>query len=319
MAPRLKRGRRAAQKRQKKGAAGSRSAKVLVRKSKSGKPRAPSPRPSSLRDLRALVRQAETVTLLARRLRVHRSTIYRWLSEGLPKKVKPRKRAAKKKIERVKRRTAAERKKSREERAVFAELMKLAGEAGIMPKIRSGDRTRSGRRTQGHQWTRAFHRELSPEILEQILAWVKTIPGGYPLWQISAVTSQFALTSQTEFGGKHRKPDYKTIIVQLRHLRAGDFAVERVEPSNEGTRAEVLQDFKERMTRILASEALRVFIHGVTVFNYLRRTKREEREWATRERTKRFVLFERRKARGFVPRRKRRRTVWIRRKKKRRR
>lgn len=270
------------------------------------KPRAPSPKPSrkpqapgpkpppSLRVLRALRKRAPTVGALAKRLRVHRSTIYRWLAEGLPRKARKRKKVVKKKIERVRRVSAAEKKKSEEELATFRRLMKLAGEAGVMPVVRSGDRTRSGRRTQGHQWTRSIKRELSPEVILEMLAFLRSIEARYPLWQIAAVTSQFAVMPSADFGGKHGKPDYKTVVLQLKHKKAGDFAVERVEPSREGSRAEVLEDFKSRMETILERKVVRVFVHGVTVFNYLRRTKKEEGEWATRERQKRHFVYKKR-------------------------
>jgi hypothetical protein len=192
------------------------------------------------------------------------------------------------------------------------ELIKASGEVGVLPTVRTHDKPRSGPRTEGHQWTRRFSRMLSDEVLEKMAGWVRSLRGKRPLWQIVVTTSQLALAPTVDFGVPARRgaPRYKTVQVQLpgpggrgKHPRSGDFAAEHQQPtaahpSREGAVGEMVSD----MQRLLLEAMLKVFVHGVTVYNYRRRTERERRAFESAERRKREKRWKRKRARKPVKR-----------------
>jgi chemotaxis protein histidine kinase CheA len=181
----------------------------------------------------------------------------------------------------------------------LAELMKQAGVVEHLPKVRSGHGRRSGRKTEGVYWTKAFMTVLDPESLKEIVKWVAAHFGNYPFWQAVAVTSQYALGSEIDFhalGPKSTDRDYKTIYVQLGgkgKREWGDFAADRPEPTGQRRSAtEAAADLKNRLGQRMQSGAVHVFIHAVTLFAYRRRTKEEETRWETTQRRQRREQWE---------------------------
>lgn len=180
----------------------------------------------------------------------------------------------------------------------FLHLMKLAGEVGKLPVVRPGRGVRSGRRTEGVYWTRAFLRSLTVEAVGAIAAWIRSHAGNYPYWQAAVVTSQYALSSSADFdvGPKITPYNYKTVFVQLEDKNWGNFAVERIEPSAETTSpGSCARNITERLMAKIESADVQVFVHGVTLFAYRRRSEAEERRWATDERRKRTEAWQRKK------------------------
>jgi hypothetical protein len=186
--------------------------------------------------------------------------------------------------------------KALDEIHTLLELLKLAGEAQKLPVVRPGAGERSGRKTEGVYWTRAIMRRLTPSVIRDIGKWVRSLRGPYPYWQVVVVTSQFAMLPTTEFrdaGPKKTTTDYPTVFVQLKHGRWGDFAADRPEPSAEArSQRAAAKDIQERLTARLDSGLVQVFVHGVTVFAYRRRTKQEQSAWATEQRQERMKQWQ---------------------------
>jgi hypothetical protein len=176
------------------------------------------------------------------------------------------------------------------------ELLKLAGEKDKLPVVRPGEGERSGRKIEGVYWTRAIMQRLTPSVIREIGKWVRSLRGRYPYWQAVVVTSQFAMLPTTEFrdaGPKKTTTDYPTVFVQLKHGRWGDFAADRPEPSAEArSQGGAAKDIQERLTARLESGLVQVFVHGVTVFAYRRRTKKEQSAWATEQRQERMKQWQ---------------------------
>jgi len=171
---------------------------------------------------------------------------------------------------------------------ILLELMKQAGEIKKLPKVRPGHGVRSGRRTEGVYWTKTFMGFLDPVTISSIGRWIRSHGGNYPFWQVAVVTSQYALRSDVEFsdaGPKNTTRDYKTIFFQVSAKKWGDFAAERIEPSAETkSPGAAADDIEMRLRTRSQSGIVQVFVHGVTLFAYRRRTPEEEKQWATRER-----------------------------------
>ena len=225
----------------------------------------------------------DSPSLVGELLGVSASTVRRWATKGVPAKWCGRPSHFVPRVFSL----FESMKKSLEEEATFAELLKLAGEAQVLPDIRSYDGPREGEKTQGWRWTRRIQRRLSEEVLAEMAAWALSRRGKAPVWQIAVITSQYALTSRHGFGAASRS-EYKTVIVQLAHVKAGDFAVERPEPtalhdSIQAATAEMVSVFEE----MLADQELMVFIHAVTVNNYRKRSAAERKDWLKQQRYQR--------------------------------
>lgn len=167
-------------------------------------------------------------------------------------------------------------------------LMKASGETEALPKIQSGSGRRSGKKTDGVWWTKLVMRHLTPRVIREIAHWVRTRPGRfYPCWQVVLTTSQFAVQSSKfdEIGTKKTGHDYKTVVLQFGHQRWGDFAISRPEPSDESdSRDAAARNITARMLDKLESGLVQIFIHGVTVFAYRRRSKEEMAAWESKRR-----------------------------------
>lgn len=203
--------------------------------------------------------------------------------------------------------------KSSEEENVFHELLKLAGETETMPRVRTKDGKRSGQRTVGYYWVKAFRRELSAAVIREIEAWTHTVKGkNYPLWQGTALLSQYALHPTKNFstGKKVGSPPPHTLIVRLPHREAGSFAAQVPVPTRATkSKAVMVRDLIERLTEINDDELLRSFVHSVRILNYRRRSDVETRQLETRERAVRRRKFEWKKKRAKAKKKPRKRVV----------
>jgi len=237
--------------------------------------------------------------LVAELLDVAPSTVQRWLKTGVPAKWCGRPSHYVKRV----RDLFEVARKSIEEEQVFAELMKLAGEAGVLPRPVSQDKERSGPKTQGWMWTRRIQRRLSEEVIQQMAAWMRKLPGArlsgtFPLWHGVVVSSQYALTARHDFGCPPApgSPRYKTVIMQLGHIKSGDFAIEHEQPTSVYQSQEAMvQEMVECFEALLLDSEIKIFVHAVTVYNYRRRSPQERRERASRERRERKEKEEKRK------------------------
>lgn len=227
----------------------------------------------------------ETNTAIAQAIGVDEATIRRWMTKP------PLKGQAFERLEEMV-----------ETVQVFVEMMKLAGETGNLPVVRPSQGERSGRRTEGYYWTRVVMQSLTPDTIRTIVGWIRKHSGQYPYWQAAVVTSQYSLVRGGDFddyGPKQTDRGYKTVYVNLtpqdddKKHRWGDFAVERVEPSAE-TRSPggCARDIAERLQRRIDSGEVQVFVHGVTLFAYRRRSEKEQRSWVTSERQERRERWE---------------------------
>jgi hypothetical protein len=225
------------------------------------------------------------------------------------------------KVESLLRELAGAKRKSREEEQTFNELLKLAGEATIrkprrgkggktsiervaaMPRVRTKEGPRTGLRTSGYQWVKAFRRELSKSVIREIEAWSHTFGRGkgHPLWQATALLAQFALhpTKNFDAGQRPGSPKPHELIVQLPHDQAGSFNIEMPVATRAGTKPEVQDDLTERLTTIVEDPLLRSYVYSVRFVNYRRRTVVEKKERATIARRKRAATAKRRKARAL--------------------
>lgn len=181
----------------------------------------------------------------------------------------------------------------------LAELMKQAGEVQKLPSVQSGHGRRSGRKTDGVYWTRTFMGFLDPYLMKQIDGWISGHKGKWPYWQAVAITSQYALRSDLDFKFKDVSDkimpdrDYKTIYMQVGKAKWGDFAVDRPEPTGQrGSAKGAAEDLLHRLRQKMESGIVQVFVHGVTLFAYRRRSKEEEMKWASTERQERHERWQ---------------------------
>jgi hypothetical protein len=230
------------------------------------------------------------------------------------------------KVESLLRELDSAKRKSREEEQTFNELLKLAGEATIrkvrrakggklvtervaaMPKSRTKEGRRSGLRTAGYQWVKAFRRELSQSVIREVEAWSHSFGRGkgYPLWQATALLAQFALhpTKNFEAGQRPGSPKPHELIVQLPHDQAGSFNIEMpVATRAAELKSVVTEDLIARLTVINDDPLLRSFVYSVRYVNYRRRTPVEKRDISTTSRRKRRETEKRRDARAAGKRR----------------
>ncbi len=222
------------------------------------------------------------------------------------------------KVESLLREIANAKRKSREEEQTFNTLLKLAGEATVrrarrgkkgkvviervaaMPRVRSKEGRRSGLRTAGYQWVKAFRRELSKSVIREIEAWSHTFGKGkgHPLWQATALLAQYALHPSKNFeaGQRTGSPKPHELIVQLKHDKAGSFNIEMPVATRAGTKPVVAADLTTRLTTILEDPLLRSYVYSVRFVNYRRRTPSEKRAVSTSARRKRTQLSKKREA-----------------------
>lgn len=204
------------------------------------------------------IKAAESVAGLARYLHVTPSTIRRWKTK-LPEDKAPR-------VAEYLARDAKKAKRRKDDRNRFHELMKLAGEIGKLPNVRSGSKPRTGKRTIGVQHVKRFAVMLSLDVLDDIDVWLKTIRKKFPKWQMMAMISQYGL-------GEHR--GYKTVYYQLAP-DAGDFAISANVPTPRcDTLKEAASALREKLEEVIEGSKVLAFLHSVTVFNYTMRTPEE--------------------------------------------
>jgi hypothetical protein len=233
-------------------------------------------------------------------------------------------------LESLLREISGSKRKSTEETNIFNELLKLSGEVtttrarrgrggkvvsevvASMPVIRSKEGKRSGKRTVGYFWVKAFRRELSPAVIREIEAWTHTLKSkGFPLWQGTALLSQYALhpTKNFDSGSKPGSPKAHTVIVRLPHQEAGSFAAQVPVPTRATrVKSDMTADLIGRLGEIDDDELLRSFVHSVRVLNYKRRTDEEITKLETRQRSERRRKFEWRKKRAKAKRKTRKKT-----------
>lgn len=204
------------------------------------------------------IKAAESVAGLARALHVAPSTIRRWKTK-LPEDKAPR-------VAEYLARDAKKAKRRKDDRNRFSELMKLAGEIGKLPSVRSGSKPRTGKRTIGEQHVKRFAMMLSLDVLDDIDVWLKTIRKKFPKWQMMAMISQYGL-------GEHR--GYKTVYYQLAP-DAGDFAISANVPTPRcDTLKEAASALREKLEEVIEGSKVLAFLHSVTVFNYTMRSPEE--------------------------------------------
>lgn len=223
---------------------------------------------------------------MAELLGVSPSTVQRWLKTGVPGKWCGRPSEYPDRV----RRLFEGIEKSLGEEQTFAELLKLAGEAEVLPNIASSEGKYSGKAVDGWQWTRRIQRKLASDVIEMMATWASARRGRpqWPFWMITVMTSQYALTSRHGFGAASRADNYKTVIVQLGHVKAGDFAVSRPEPTGaHRTKDAAVGHMVELFEEMLADQELMVFVHAVTVYTWRKRTPEERRAYESDQRRKR--------------------------------
>ena len=260
------------------------------------------------RELKTALRRVGTKVGVARRLGVSPSTIYRWFRYGVPaREASP----ARGQLDTLAGALREERVSSRQDKALFDELSAAAAaeHPEDVPRVRPGEGVRSGRLTQGYQWTKRIDRMLTVEVMDEIAAWMMTLNRRYPIWQAVVVASQYATDPSLRFIGKG--PDlgsYKTVVKQLGakgtpvRAASGEFAMKSEIPTSRNTsRMALIEDLDSRLIGDLPQEEpggprLLVFIHAVTIFNYRRRTPEEQRSWATREKSRRRKAREKKEA-----------------------
>lgn len=268
----------------------------------------PPPRQTA-REFRELLRQADRVRAIqdirrraqalvskvgaakiAKSLRVTTATISRWVKSKNPDRLEEimagyaRGRAGQKAArERAKRGPAEERE--------FAALVKAAGEVVDLPKVRTSKSERIGRFTAGIQFTKAFRGNLSAGLLDDIEQWASDLPKRYPLFQLVARVSEMALSPKVNLdrpAKKGRGNVYPTVIVQLPHKKAGDFAIDALVTTTAGTRrGVVIGEMQEKLFSMLQSGMVKVFVHSVTLHNYRRRTDEQRRSFESLRRQRR--------------------------------
>lgn len=247
-------------------------------------------RPGDERALEAAVERLG-VKPLAKSLGVTVGALRGWIVKGIP--IPPAERVA-----RLAHDLRQAKTRSLDEQGTFAELLKRAGEVKKLPEIRTGQGVRSGKATQGYRYTRRIARELKPDgaVLEDILAWTVGLQKRYPLWQIVSVVSLYALDSRIDLDRRDSSGKmYSTVFFDLKHPKAGDFAIDTKVTSFAGTdKASVVDNWESKMWSLLQDGMVKVFVHGVTMFNYRRRSSKER---SGRETSRRYLSDQKRKKR----------------------
>lgn len=227
------------------------------------------------RELERAIRAAGgTAAALARRLRVHPSSVRRWLRDGVPKTGSARILLSTYRDVRKDQRELA-----RRDRQQFALMLKLAGEAKALPHSRSSSGPRTGPRTQGYQYTRAYNQYLTLTLIDDIEGWAQSLPRRQPVWQAAVLVSLYGK-------GEHR--GYKTVYQQFLTIDPGDFALESTLATPRSTsRVRTIGTLRDQLESSLLDASVRTYVHSVTVFNYRLRSEVERRRWESAQRRRR--------------------------------
>lgn len=240
------------------------------------------------RALERAVKRAGTKRELARELGVHPSTIRRWEDDGVSDE-------GAKRLATLNTQRGEERERGRIERAQFLEFMKVSGELGMLPEIRSSEGTRAGSKTSGRYWTRRIGLMKGPAAVAAIERAFAQVRRSFPLWQAVLTVSMYT---------KSKHKGYKTIYHQFKEApdASGDFAIQSEFTTSRTTS---LAEARDSILSQLESQEGLVFVHAITIYNYRMRSEEERRAWNTQERRKRARALESRK-----PRRKKEKKKW---------
>lgn len=230
------------------------------------------------RALERAVKRAGTKRELARELGVHPSTIRRWEDGGVSDE-------GLKRIATLNTQRGEERERGRVERAQFLEFMKVSGELGMLPDIRSSEGVRAGSKTSGRYWTRRIGLMKGPAAVAAIERAFANVRRSFPVWQAVLTVSMYT---------KSKHKGYKTVYHQFKEApeASGDFAIESEFTTS---RTKSLAEAKDSILSQLEDQEGLVFVHALTIYNYRMRSEEERRAWNTQERRKRAHALESRK------------------------
>lgn len=225
--------------------------------------------------LASAIQRAGSVKALAKLIGVSASAVQGWQRRG----VSARGKAALEGLKVARKATAVA---AKERKAIFDELLKLSGERGDLPDIRTSEGERNGPRTSGYYWTKRIAEMLTPGLVKEIAAWLtsKRRRGDSPVFQAVAVVSEY---TKQDFRG------YKTVMKPVEgRPEAGDFAIEEQLPTAKNKSLAVVRDeLLGKLEDFIDGDVL-VLVHAVTLYNYRMRTEAQRMAWESGRRRKRW-------------------------------
>jgi len=235
---------------------------------------------------------------LAILLNVTTKTVGRWLSKGIPTEQLPN-------VSRVITQHEQVVREGKNNWAIFNELLKQAGEFGLVPKYKRRNRRRAGPQTIGWEWSKVYELGVTQSLITEIRAWLlshRSKTKEWTFWHAVIKVSQYAPP------GTSLTKNYQTIVYQMPHDMAWYFVIETTIASHRYTinREKVIGHVRKEhdphieSPRLLAISELcqllenayeagiLMVIHTVSLFNYRWRTEKEQAGYASKQRRARW-------------------------------
>lgn len=238
------------------------------------------------RELEQAIKSAGSIKAAAHELEVSASTVRRWRRDGVPRKGDARIKIARYKDRRKtgRSRAASELKKLKQ---LLREAREIAGDA-IAP-VRSYDRKMDGRRAAGYQWVKAWNRELTLDLIDDVEKWTRGHRKRWPIWLAKFRFAQFSAEENFAFPTSAR-----TVEVMVDDPARNSFMAEQIVPSPYFKSRKGLLDFMRDTLEDMVATGSTIFMLTSELYNYRWRTEQERRTRETEYRRKRESARKRR-------------------------
>jgi uncharacterized small protein (DUF1192 family) len=233
-------------------------------------------------DLLTLIDRAGGITSLARHMNVTVSTLRRWRDRGVPEQWRCV-------LEESVRSNLLPDEWEKKRQQEFEELVALNGYDFERLRMRT---TKVPKPLLTPHWSGYFatlgvNAHLTPRTLIQVENWAKQFPSKFKWWLMTARTSMFG-NEEAQFNpnvvgsGWHSR-----VFVQMPHTKAFDFALEQpIVTKHCRSRQEATKIILKYLRKCL-DNCIYVWLHGLKIQHYRRRSKEEVRQWQTRARARR--------------------------------
>lgn len=204
-------------------------------------------------------------------LEVNPQTVRRWKREGVPAK----------RATQVKLLDVAKRHEGYEEKSL-REMMRLAEDAGKLPKPKNFSRRRDGEKTTGYEVSKVNQGFLNEATLLKLRHTLETqkLAKGLPNWLASVQVSAFVEEAE--------KGLYMGQIVQVDHPDANQFVSDAIISSGlHGNRQQMIDSLIGSLRKKMRESDAKFYLHASYMSTYQYKSADDRKELQTRKRKKR--------------------------------
>lgn len=221
------------------------------------------------RELTQAVKSAGSVKAAAQAVGVSAATFRRWQKSGMPKRGDSRAKllAFKERRKRARKQASEELKKLKE---LLKEARKLA--ADVIAPVRTYSKKMDGPRAVGYQWVKAWQRELSLDLVDEVIAWTKNHHRRWSTWNMRFRFAQFSYDENFAEPGSNR-----TIEVMVQDPDRNSFMAEQMVPTPRFSNMAKLLDFVRETLESMIESGSTIFMLTSELYNYRFKTAAEKR------------------------------------------